>query len=196
MSRCGIVMLTAVLFVLCGEVRGSVVCKKNEVSFLNKCYCEPGWESKTVDTLDCSVPIIENGDCECERDDIERKFLKNDSWFHPHVSIFYLCMPFSLFSVQNDIRCTFLCKWNSQVGVPRSHPGEWKDNQVWRQLGFYRKDLPKSHMGLTHLTARLDEFARGYSQWTYLNNTDFGSVIEFGAGGYTQLRNIMEVLLV
>ncbi len=70
--------------------------------------------------------------------------------------------------------------------------GEWKDNQVWRQLGFYRKDLPIQGRQ-SHLIARLDEFARGYGHWTYLNNTALGSVIEFGAGGYTQLRNVMEV---
>ena len=80
-------MLATILLVLCVRAQSAVICKKNEVNFLNKCYCEPGWESKTVGTLDCSQPIIENGDCECERNDIERKFLKNESWFHPNVSV-------------------------------------------------------------------------------------------------------------
>lgn len=154
----------------------SFQCKVNEINFLDKCFCEPGWESKSTEVLDCTLPILENGGCDCEPLDLERNFLKNESWFHHSM----------------DYRCNGLCKWNSQVGTARSHVGEWKDNQVWRQLGFYRRDLPVSVNRANHLTFRLLEFANAYSNFYYLNHTDLGSVIEFGAGGYTQLRNIME----
>lgn len=54
----------------------------------------------------------------------------------------------------------------------------------------YVKELPQTRHN--HLRGRLDEFAEGYESWRYLEDTNLGDVIEFGAGGYTQLRNIME----
>ncbi len=42
------------------------------------------------------------------------------------------------------------------------------------------------------MRGRLDEFAVAFSQWAALNHSSFGSVLELGCGGYTQLRNIME----
>jgi SAM-dependent methyltransferase len=103
-------------------------------------------------------------------------FLSNDSWFHP----------------SNDYRCTALCKGNSQVGVYAAINSEWMDNQLWRQKPFYTKELPKARDTRTLLNMRLLEFSQAYDHWHYLNNSDFGHVIEFGCGGYTQLRNIME----
>jgi hypothetical protein len=38
------------------------------------------------------------------------------------------------------------------------------------------------------------EFSEAFKQWHYLNHTNLGKVIEFGSGGYTQTRNILEVL--
>jgi hypothetical protein len=141
---------------------------------MGKCWCEPGWESKTNTTLDCTVPILRNGYCECEPNDLQRKFLLNTSWFY----------------LTRDYRCQALCRWNSQVGVPRAVPAEWKDNQFWRQLPFYKKELPQKRHN--HLRGRLDEFADAFNGWVYLNNTRFGKTLELGCGGYTQLRNIME----
>ena len=154
-------------------------CKKNEVLFLHRCFCEPGWEcaSKDPNVLDCSIPLYKVGDCECEPNDISRSFLKNISWQHPE-----------------GYRCQALCRWNSQLGVPRSLPVEWHDNQKWKQLPFYQKDLPKTRN--SHLKTRLQEFSDAFEKWHYLNGTHLGKVIEFGAGGYTQTRNILEVILI
>jgi hypothetical protein len=104
-------------------------CKKNEVLFLHRCFCEPGWESASSDpkVLDCSVPLMQIGKCDCEPNDAERSFLRNISWQHPL-----------------GYECQALCRYNSQVGVPRSLPVEWYDNQKWKQLPFYLKDLPKT----------------------------------------------------
>jgi hypothetical protein len=35
-------------------------CKKNEVLFLHRCFCEPGWENASTDPkeLDCSFPYF------------------------------------------------------------------------------------------------------------------------------------------
>ncbi len=62
--------------------------------------------------------------------------------------------------------------FRSQVGVPRSLPTEWYDNQKWKQLPFYMKDLPRARH--THLKERLKEFAVAFDHWDYLNNTDLG----------------------
>jgi hypothetical protein len=151
-------------------------CKENEVLFLHRCFCEPGWESASSDpkVLDCSIPILQIGKCDCEPNDIDRKFLHNISWQHPL-----------------GYECQALCRYNSQLGVPRSLPVEWYDNQKWKQLPFYQKDLPKTRP--SHLRTRLKEFSDAFRQWHYLNHTNLGKVIEFGAGGYTQIRNILEV---
>jgi hypothetical protein len=151
-------------------------CKKNEVLFLHRCFCEPGWENASTDPkeLDCSVPILQIGKCDCEPDDKERSFLRNISWQHPL-----------------GYECQALCRYNSQLGVPRSLPVEWYDNQKWKQLPFYQKDLPKTRP--SHLKTRLLEFSDAYKQWHFLNGTNLGKVIEFGCGGYTQTRNILEV---
>ena len=62
---------------------------------------------------------------------------------------------------------------------------------MWKQLGFYKKELPQK--SFNHLKTRLHEFAAAYKFWSFLNHTNLGSVIEFGAGGYTQTRNLMQV---
>lgn len=49
----------------------------------------------------------------------------------------------------------------------------------------------KIHLYCTHI--RLREMANGFDHFKKLNNTHLGSVVEFGAGGYTQTRNIFEV---
>ena len=155
-------------------------CQRTELHFMGKCFCEPGWETTntTIDGIvqsSCSSPILYVGGCDCEPQDTTRSFLHNTSWFH-----------------RTGYRCTALCRWNTQVGMPISHISEWKDNQVWKQLGFYTKDLPKTRH--THMRERLDEFSFAFHRWHYLNHSNFGDMIEFGAGGYTQTRNIFEVL--
>lgn len=149
-------------------------CQKNEVLFMHRCFCEPGWENSSPEKLDCSVPLLKVGNCDCEPNDLERTFLKNISWQHPL-----------------GYRCQALCRWNSQLGMPRSLPTEWYDNQKWKQLPFYQKDLPKTRP--SHMRERLKEFSDAFGSWAYLNNTNLGRVIEYGAGGYTQTRNILEV---
>jgi SAM-dependent methyltransferase len=95
---------------------------------------------------------------------------------------------------EEGIRCTSLCKSNRQIGAPRSIPAEWLDNNNWKQAGFYKKELTiaSERRRHNHLIERLDEFGEGFEQWHFLNDTDLGHVIEFGAGGYTQTRNILE----
>lgn len=166
----------------------AISCGRNQVSFLNTtCYCEGGWEDRTgeltaaspaiaPESLDCSVPKLRVDRCDCDSGDESRLFLKNDSWFHP----------------SNDYRCTALCKGNSQIGVPAAIHSEWMDNQLWRQKPFYVKELPKARDARTLLNMRLVEFSHAFDRWRYLNRSAFGDVIEFGCGGYTQLRNIME----
>jgi hypothetical protein len=84
-----------------------------------------------------------------------------------------------------------LCRSNSLVGVPYSNPSEWSDNLGMFQLPFYQRELPQKKKN--HLKSRLDEFAEGFHNFSYLAGLDLGDVVEFGAGGYTQLRHIMEV---
>ena len=68
------------------------------------------------------------------------------------------------------------------------------ENQKWRQLPFYQKDIVvEKKGGMTHLRERLNEFADGFDNFKYLNNMHLGNVLELGCGAYTQLRNIMEV---
>ncbi len=85
------------LLCLLQKVNSLEQCGKNEINFLGKCFCEPGWESKSATVQDCTVPIMENGFCECEYKDLDRLFLKNDSWFHPSVS-FLVCQKPSCFA--------------------------------------------------------------------------------------------------
>jgi hypothetical protein len=169
----------------------------NQFNFMHRCWCEVGyehWNATNGDPLEsdfpnedgsgepllnCTQPIWTIGGCDCEIHDTERSFLKNASWKHPGGP-----------GVDWPYRCEALCRSNSQVGVPFADRNEWSDNQIWKQLGFYKKELHQTRHN--HLRARLDEFAVGFGQWTYLENVSLGHVIEFGAGGYTQIRNIME----
>jgi 2-polyprenyl-3-methyl-5-hydroxy-6-metoxy-1,4-benzoquinol methylase len=148
---------------------------------MGKCWCTPGYELSPTTGL-CSEPVLQVGNCDCEPSNHDRSFLTNFSW--------YLNNDMS----EHGIRCTNLCRSNSQVGVPFSIPQEWNDNNVWKQLSFYKKELTvaSERRHHNHLRERLDEFYDGYQNWTYLEGLNLGDVIEFGAGGYTQLRNIME----
>lgn len=161
------------------------ICGLNQILFLNKCWCKPGYDPypSNSDGLVCNVTVIKIGPCICEPDKPnDRSFLTNESWYYEGDK------------GESGIRCTNLCKSNNQIGVPYSIPDEWRDNNHWKQIGFYKKELTiaSERRRHNHLIERLDEFGQGYSQWQFLNNANLGSVIEFGAGGYTQTRNIME----
>ena len=146
----------------------------------------PGYdpEPNSTDTdLRCTVVVLEIGPCKCNtQSPNDRSFLNNDTWYYETNQDEY------------GIRCTNLCKSNNQVGAPIAIPQEWHDNNVWKQLSFYKKELTvaSEKRRHNHLIERLDEFSEGFSSWHYLNNTHLGDVIEFGAGGYTQTRNILE----
>ena len=159
-------------------------CGNNAELFLGRCFCSAGYDpwpsADPKASMICNVTVSKIGPCDCPVDD--RSFLTNDSWYwHDNKG-------------ELGIRCTSLCKSNSQIGAPRSVPAEWKDNNGWKQAGFYKKELTiaSERRRHNHLLGRLDEFAEGFAMWHYLNNTNLGHVIEFGAGGYTQTRNILE----
>ena len=90
----------------------------NQLLFMKRCWCEPGWETTNKLSigylvLNCTVPVLKIDDCECEVTKVnDRSFLKNNSWQHP-----------------KSLRCSNICRSNSQVGVPRADVSEWKDNQ-------------------------------------------------------------------
>jgi hypothetical protein len=147
---------------------------------MGKCWCTPGFERAPSGI--CSIPVLSISNCQCEPTNPDRSFLTNFSW--------YLNDDMS----EKGIRCTNLCRSNSQVGVPFSIAQEWSDNNFWKQLSFYKKELTiaSERRRHNHLRERLDEFVSGFNNWTYLEGMHLGNVVEFGAGGYTQLRNIME----
>lgn len=159
-------------------------CLENQLNFMGKCFCSPGWETNSKSIAQprgCKIPVLNvtvvvnnvTDECECHR----REFylLRNESLFH-----------------WRGYRCTSLCWWNTDVGTPISHYEQWKSNQQDKQLKFYNTDLQVNQFRHTHMKQRLDEFGTAFDQWKVLNGTDLGDVVEFGAGGYTQLRNIME----
>jgi hypothetical protein len=155
-------------------------CDSSEFLFLGKCFCKPGFERETKESKTCGKPLLKNGDCDCESDNLtdRDKILLNPKWIH-----------------NKGYRCTALCRYNSEVGVITSIKQEWNENQKWRQLSFYKKELTqtsKERNKRTHMRIRLDEFGSGFHEFQSLNNINLGNVIEFGCGGYTQIRNILE----
>eukprot|EP00981_Chlorochromonas_danica_P012928 scaffold5574_cov162-Ochromonas_danica.AAC.3 len=151
---------------------------ENRIWWMGKCWCEPGWitikNPKSPLLPICLIPLLKNGDCNCLPESFDdRSFLKNLSWKHPQ-----------------GYRCTSLCRYSDQLGVPWSSPQEWNENLLWKQLSFYRRELPQTRHN--HLRARLDEFAVAFHQYSSLEGLDLGKVLELGAGGYTQARSILE----
>lgn len=147
---------------------------------MGRCFCRIGFDPHgETPPLVCDVPVLSIGGCQCPED---RSFLHNASWYWQGDQS------------EKGIRCTNLCRSNNQVGAPYSIPLEWRDNNNWKQIGFYRKELTiaSERRRSNHLIERLDEFAEGYNSWGWLNNSHLGDVIEFGAGGYTQIRNVLE----
>lgn len=160
-----------------------VNCNQYQILFMNRCFCMPGYESKVqssndVNFIHCSEPILKIDDCICKADD--RSFIFN-----------YSISALQFRKEGDNYRCESLCRSNSEVGVPFSSPLEWRDNQNWLQLGFYTKELPQGTHN-NHLHGRLHELAEGFSNFHFLEGFDMGNVIEFGSGGYTQTRNIIE----
>ena len=156
-------------------------CDKSEVLFLGKCFCKPGYERENASSPACSIPLMKIGECECEPKLLTVKerdvFLLDPKWTHP-----------------SGYRCTALCRYSAEMGVVTSIRQEWDENQKWRQLSFYRKELTVTSLGqrYTHMQQRLDEFSDGFQHFAALNKTNMGHVVEFGAGGYTQTRSILE----
>ncbi len=173
-------ILLIVLVVICGARASSTLqCDSSEVLFLNKCFCKPGYEREKPGSATCAVPLLRNADCECDPENKNRdEILLDPKWMH-----------------KTGYRCTALCRYTSELGVVTSIASEWNENQKWRQLSFYRKELTHTSLGhkATHMRHRLEEFGDGFERFGALNGTDLGDVIEFGAGGYTQIRNILEM---
>lgn len=196
-----------VIDVSCNEVH----CKsdQNEILFMNKCWCRPGWESSlSRPALQCDKPVLSHDRCKCGTKEVQQK---GESYFDAHQHNAYLD---SLQINGDDVTCYHLCRYNSETGVTIAHTSEWKDNLYWKQIGFYTKELRICSHNLrhTHMRERLDEFAQSYHNYAFLedklawkktSSTDtskeesilprsLGHVIEFGAGGYTQTRNLLE----
>ena len=178
-------LLCLLLLTVLLHVWGGQPCGENQLSFMESCFCSPGFDpspssSPSPSPLVCSVPVLSIGGCKCPED---RSFLGNASWYINNGDM-----------SEEGIRCTNLCRSNNQIGAPYSLPLEWRDNNNWKQIGFYRKELQiaSERRRHNHLIERLDEFAEGFANFGFLNDTNLGRVIEFGAGGYTQLRNLLE----
>jgi len=169
---------------------------ENEVSFMKRCYCKPGWLSSVPrPQLRCDKPLHEIGRCQCGvwNDKKTEIYQSNDP--KEHNKYVDTIEQFDGGDATNHLRCYNLCRSIPEVGVPISHPGEWKDNLYWKQIGFYTKELRICSLNLrhTHMRQRLDEFTISYSHFAFLNQfQSLGSVIEYGAGGYTQTRNLLE----
>ena len=191
-----------------GEIR-LPPCHSSELEFLGKCFCKPGYYRASTgagadagkgdqqdsvgdaggaggegDTFSatCSEPLLHHGDCECHPELTEPEqreaFLLDQKWEH-----------------KKGYRCTALCRYSAEAGVITSIDQEWHENQVWRQMPFYTQELTATSRGRqsrTHMRIRLDEFYEGFRGFQGINGTDLGRVVEFGAGGYTQTRNILE----
>ena len=167
-------------------------CGLNQFEFLSRCFCKIGFDPRGDEsdkgaggdaapkpTLMCDVPVGSIGGCPCPEDQLH---LNNATWY------------WNGDTSERGIRCTNLCRSNNQIGVPYSIPVEWSDNNNWKQIGFYKKELTiaSERRRHNHLIERLDEFAEGFASWGWLNGSHLGTVMEFGAGGYTQTRNILE----
>ena len=187
------------LCTVCGEMTAnsntvnSNGCKDsaNEVSFMKKCFCKPGWVSSVERPgLQCDVPLHHIGDCTCGKKVGDDRIISKDIASHNS-----FLETIEVFDSDRDIRCYNLCRSTPEVGVPLSHPLEWKDNLFWKQIGFYTKELRICSLNLrhSHMRERLDEFTQSYNHFAFLNEyKTLGKVIEYGAGGYTQTRNLLE----
>ena len=174
--------------------------EENEILFMDRCWCRPGWESSVKrPSLKCDKPVENHGDCHCGPKDRHTgevsPFKDSMTWNR------YLDDKNLGGGNYNDVRCYNLCRYNSEAGVPIAHPLEWKDNLYWKQIGFYTKELRICSFNLrhTHMRQRLDEFYESYDNFTFMYNyksatggKGLGRVVEFGAGGYTQTRNLLE----
>lgn len=160
-------------------------CHSSELEFLGKCFCKPGYyrPDDQKDSETCSEALYHHGDCDChpEITDVEQrdKFLLDEKWWHS----------------AGGYRCTALCRYSKELGVVTSIDQEWRENQVWRQLPHYTQELTATSTSAekrTHMRIRLEEFGSGFQQYAALNDTNLGNVVEYGAGGYTQIRSILE----
>ena len=164
-------------------------CHSSELSFLGKCFCKPGYfrlagakGSSNEHSATCSEPLLQHGDCDChpELTELQQReaFLLDQKWSH-----------------KKGYRCTALCRYSAEAGVITSIDQEWHENQVWRQMPFYKQELTQTSQdskARTHMRIRLEEFHEGFRGFQGLNGTHLGRVVEFGAGGYTQTRNLLE----
>lgn len=170
----------------------------NEVLFMERCWCKPGWE-RVGPGQPCQIPVTSHGDCECGPKAKSGGGVADFS--DPVTWNSYLANKNLGGGTYNDVRCYNLCRYNSETGVPIAHPLEWKDNLYWKQIGFYTKELRICSLNLrhTHMRQRLDEFYESYDRYSFMHSyksatgcKGLGRVIEFGAGGYTQTRNLLE----
>jgi hypothetical protein len=135
---------------------------ENELSFMKRCYCKPGWVSSVPRPhLRCDKPLHEIGRCQCgtwTNDKHVEIYMSKDP--KEHNTYLDTIEQFGGDDVQSHLRCYNLCRSTPEVGVPISHPGEWKDNLYWKQIGFYTKELKICSLNLrhSHMRQRLDEF--------------------------------------
>jgi SAM-dependent methyltransferase len=130
----------------------------------------------------CTKPLLEIGDCVCERDKPnDRSFLKDPNWMHPE-----------------GVRCQSLCHI-CELGVITSNITQWADleSDTGAQIPYFREWLPpllkpQNRNDENHIYKRLGETSAGFEGFKALEGRNFGSAIEFACGPYTQTRHIME----
>ena len=153
----------------------SIICNKNQIKFLGKCFCKSGY-----DGANCNVEIMKVDQCKCPGGS---KLQSDPSWKHSEGPI-----------------CTKLCHFTPQSGIFESIPDLWQGNQIDVQVQYYKNQFKefidskqyKLNNSTNHMAQRFYEIAEGYDFFEFLNNTNLGSVIEYGCGPVTQLHNILQ----
>jgi hypothetical protein len=71
----------AILLASYGTIsRGAATCETNEILFMNKCFCAPGWKPKVADgsKVQCLDPVLEIGGCSCKPEELkDRSFVRD-----------------------------------------------------------------------------------------------------------------------
>ena len=158
----------------------SNTCGPNEVCFLGKCFCLPGWSG-----AQCRVPLRHgkiNGAL-CPTFSSLEHVQRTRPWDFPSDQC---AVKF------NDPRsCAIHCFWQEDAGIVQVGSGVWEDVSAAEEAHHRAADSGRNDVfSLPESQTRFGEFSHAFGGFKALPQ-DLGVFIEIGVGVYSQLINVM-----
>lgn len=163
-------------------------CGKNQNCLFGKCFCKPPYSGeKCMDKR--TSPVLLNPDgCPTISDRTQIKDLNFTSYKNG-------CKTGGVYANSGE-DCATACFWQSETGITQIPKKLWTkvlENEFNHHTSAKAvKNSRTNENVFSEPTTRWLEFQEGFKNWESLSNQNLGSILEIGAGPYTQILNLLK----